>query len=423
MGWPCLTKPNATLARLRRVAFRRVRQLSCALLVLATACGGSATPAATSSPLTTATRTAAAPSPATDHALFTAIQRLDAYIGFVTGPIGTAVVVTKTRDGGATWQRLAIPASHITAVRFIDERVGWAAGFVLRDSPQAACWQAPPTGLPGCRGVVLRTEDGGQSWQQALSIGWDGVRGDPVRQLQALDGLRAWVLAPGVSQCDAECPTELRRTTDGGKTWTTLLRGGLAAIRFASSSRGWIALVDPAGSVEVRATSDGGTTWTSGHQLATHGVPTLDAATTQSAWVMTRDWAACSASNCGQYELFRTDDGGVSWSSLGNPKDSAGSCAFGLLGGPLFASAARGWLTLNLGAGGGQGRTGGLLTTEDGGTTWRCSSTPPNTVLVSAADPLHVWVTSYNGGSDTATVYASNDGGRTWRALDLGGVR
>ncbi len=102
----------------------------------------------------------------------------------------------------------------------------------------------------------------------------------------------------------------------------------------------------------------------------------------------------CTSSNCAKYELFRTDDGGLRWSSLGNPKDSAANCAFGHLVGPLFASVGRGWLALNLGAGGAAGGSGGLLTTDDGGKRWRCAITPPNTNLVSAADPLHVWVTS-----------------------------
>jgi photosystem II stability/assembly factor-like uncharacterized protein len=66
---------------------------------------------------------------------------------------------------------------------------------------------------------------------------------------------------------------------------------------------------------------------------------------------------------------------------------------------------------------------GGLLRTEDGGKTWNCANTPPNTYLISAADPLHVWVTSRERASGEATLYASDDGGRTWRPLDLGALR
>jgi photosystem II stability/assembly factor-like uncharacterized protein len=144
----------------------------------------------------------------------------------------------------------------------------------------------------------------------------------------------------------------------------------------------------------------------------------LDAATSQTAWVMTRDGGYCSSSTCVKYELFRTDDGGASWSSLGNPKPSTGNCSVGQLIGPLFASTSRGWSALNLGAGG-VAAPGGLLQTEDGGKTWRCSNTPPNTYIVSAADPLHIWVTSVERSNEATTLYSSDDGGRSWHALDL----
>jgi|SRR5215472_3347236 len=148
----------------------------------------------------------------------------------------------------------------------------------------------------------------------------------------------------------------------------------------------------------------------------------LDAATAQVAWLMTQDGAYCTASNCSNYELFRTVDGGWHWSSIGNPKGDIGSCTSGHLVGPLFASVSRGWLAVNLGAGGVKGELGGILATDDGGVTCQCVNTPPNTTLISAADPLHVWATSQDQ-SGATTVYATDDGGRTWHALDLTSLR
>ena len=54
---------------------------------------------------------------------------------------------------------------------------------------------------------------------------------------------------------------------------------------------------------------------------------------------------------------------------------------------------------------------------------WRCFSSPSNTYLVSAADPLHLWVTSNNIENGGTTVYSSDDGGSGWRALSLEGCR
>ncbi len=280
--------------------------------------------------------------------------------------------LAKTSDAGATLQRLNIPATQIRVLRFIDENVGWATGFVVPDVP--SCQKVPPSGASPCRGAVARTEDGGQTWQEALSIPGDGFYAEPVQQLQAIDGLLAWVVTLANGSCTYLCPTDLRRTIDGGRTWTTPLHGNIAAIRFASAARGWLALADPSGTTEVRSTSDGGLTWTNGFRTSSGWPIGLDAATIQTAWLLTRDGAYCTSSGCSNIELFLTVDGGVSWSNLGNPK--AFACSGGHLVGPLFASVSRGWLALSLGAGGVNVGPGGLLTTQDGGKTWRSHEHP-----------------------------------------------
>jgi photosystem II stability/assembly factor-like uncharacterized protein len=363
------------------------------------------------------------PQPTNDNPLsLAAIQRVDPRTGFITGWTGTGLGLARTLDAGASWQRIAVPTNRITSLRFIDANVGWVGGFIPRDVPQVACAQAAPPGSSACYGVVLRTIDGGRTWQTALAIPDDGVNGDPVQQIQAIDGQIAWALtlacaSPPVANPIRNCPTDLRRTTDGGRTWTTLVTGQIVSIRFATASRGWLAIADPSGSFEVRFTNDGGSTWTSGIQTSSEIIG-LDAASAQTAWAMTRDSGYCSASTCGKYELIRTLNGGLTWTSLGNPKPSTGNCAIGAIYGPLFASPSRGWLALNLGAGG-VAAPGGLLQSEDGGKTWGCTNTPPNTYLVSAADPAHVWVTSNHRGDEATTVYSSEDGGTTWHALDL----
>jgi photosystem II stability/assembly factor-like uncharacterized protein len=352
-----------------------------------------------------------------------AIQRLDGHTGFVTGWTGTGLGLAVTTDAGISWRRIAVPTAYITGLRFIDATVGWAEGFVPRDVAQVACAQAPPAGSSPCYGVVLRTLDGGRTWQRTLSIVDNGVNGDAVRQIQAIDGQTAWALTYACSSTPMtnpvlNCPTDLRRTTDGGRSWTTLVSGEIVSIRFATSRHGWLAMADPNGSYEVRFTDDGGSTWNRGMQTSSGAIVGLDAANSQTAWAMTRDGGSCSSSTCGKYELLRTQDGGVTWTSLGNPKPSTGNCSIGALYGLLFASPTRGWLALNLGAGG-VAAPGGLLQTEDGGKTWRCTNTPPNTYLVSAADPEHIWVTSNQRGTEATTVYSSDDGGTTWHALDI----
>ena len=354
-----------------------------------------------------------------------AIQRLSPNVGYIAGWTGTGLGLAKTSDAGRTWQRLPIPADHLTALRFIDERVGWAAGFVSRDVPQIACHQAAPAGAQPCKGVVLRTQDGGKTWQTVLAIPTNGVQGEPIRQIQAVDDQRAWALTLDQSPCTFPCLSYVQRTSDGGRTWTTLLHGEIAAIRFASASRGWVALDDTPspGTVEIRVTSDGGATWRTGLRTATGNTMAIDAASIDTAWVLTRDGAYCTSSSCAKYALFRTDNGGVNWPYLGNPKDFTVGCSGGHLAGPLFASVGRGWLGLNLGAGGANVGSGGILTSEDGGRTWRCATTPPNISLVSAADPLHVWAGGEDRLTQSTALYTTEDGGTTWQAINLRSLR
>jgi photosystem II stability/assembly factor-like uncharacterized protein len=170
-------------------------------------------------------------------------------------------------------------------------------------------------------------------------------------------------------------------------------------------------------------TSDGGATWRSVFHTASGDPYGLDAASTYTAWLLTRNGGYCTSSNCSRYELFRTEDGGLTWSSLGNPKATAGaSCAFGHLAGPLFASVSRGWLGLNLGAGGANGGPGGLLSSHDGGKTWKCATTPKNTTLISAANPLEAWVTNEDRETQATTLFATEDGGGSWHPVTLSGL-
>jgi len=369
-------------------------------------------------------QTSVSPTPSATPLSLATIQRLNTQVGFVAAWTGGGPGLARTIDGGRTWQKIAVPTARITTLRFIDANVGWAGGFIPRDIPQVACQQAPPTAASPCYGVVLRTQDAGVTWQRTLLIPDYGTYADPVLQIQAVDGLRAWVL---VLSCDPNlsattglsCPTEVRRTTDGGRTWTTLVHGSVVAIRFATATRGWLAIESSDGSFDVRLTNDGGTTWTTGLRRTMSGtVVGLDAADSQTAWVITQDGGYCSSSTCTKYELVNTRDGGSTWSSLGNPKPTTGACFGGHLVGPLFASPTRGWLAENQGAGGAEVTTG-LLQTEDGGRSWHCSSVPTNTYLVSAADTTHVWVTSNRLGDESTTLYSTDDAGVTWQVLDL----
>jgi photosystem II stability/assembly factor-like uncharacterized protein len=355
------------------------------------------------------------------------IQRLNLNVGYLAAWTGGGPTLARTDDNGATWHAIKIPAARVTSLRFIDKSVGWIGADIPRPMAGVDCQQAPPKPMDPCYGAVLRTVDGGTTWRKSLLIVDDGVNGDPIVQIQAIDGYVAWALtlacnagsSPSVS---LSCPRRLYRTTDGGITWSSVATGYVEAIRFATSSRGWLAAANPDGSFDIRVTSDGGRSWANKLRTTSGSVVGLDAANALTAWVITQAGGYCTATTCGQYELFRTTDGGQSWSSLGNPKTSAaGNCWGGHLVGPLFASPDLGWLAENIGAGGAAATTG-LLQTRDGGKTWHCANQPVNSYIVSAADPLHVWVMSNPTTQASSAIFTSEDGGASWRQLKLGAL-
>lgn len=342
------------------------------------------------------------------------IQRLTERVGWVT----TGKGLSRTNDGGMTWQEIVMPSSRFTQLRMIDELRGWAvlvveAGSARGGDQPAGCGPASATAL--CRSVVAITTDGGETWEERLSIPFSPAGPETIRGLQAIDLSTAWVIAQN-APCDRNsCPFELRGTTDGGRTWVAQRAATNAVARFASPQRGWLFLTTQTGGSAILVTSDGGTSWRSGLIAAPQQALAIDAASSSVAWVLTRDGAYCTASSCSAYELHSTSDGGMTWASLGNPKTQA-SCSGGHLRPPLFASETVGWLGIGLGAGGVNVGTGGLLRTRDGGRTWDCRTDPANVSAISAADPQHVWASS-DQRDGSAWLYQSDDGGDTWRRV------
>lgn len=342
------------------------------------------------------------------------IQRLSERVGWVASAKG----LSRTVDAGVTWLEIVVPSSRFTELRFINELRGWAvlvveAGSARGADQPAGCAPASATTL--CRSVVAITTDGGETWQERLSIPFTPNGPETIRGLQAIDMSTAWVVSQN-APCDRNgCPFELQGTTDGGRTWVAHRAATNAVARFASSQRGWLFFTMPASGSTVLVTSDGGTSWRTGLIAAPQQALALDAASSSVAWALTRDGAHCTASSCSAYELLTTTDGGAIWTSLGNPMTQA-TCSGGHLRGPLFASETIGWLGLGLGAGGANVGTGGLMSTRDGGRTWDCRTDPANVGAVSAADPRHVWASS-DRRDGSAWLYQSDDGGDTWRRV------
>ena len=140
----------------------------------------------------------------------------DGKTGWAVGSGGT---VLRTTDG-KTWNKVfssAFNATHsYTSVKFVDQKNGWIAGGVA-----AGTFQGAPAG------AILRTTDGGLTWQAAAaSAGWCPVALDAVSVTSAVC---AGIQRVGSGVNGSNAPAAMR-TTDG-TTWTApvLLRPAVAA--------------------------------------------------------------------------------------------------------------------------------------------------------------------------------------------------
>ena len=110
----------------------------------------------------------------------------------------------------------------------------------------------------GARGTVLRTVDGGRTWQQ---VGPPDTATLDFRDIEAFDARTAVALTIGNGE-----ESRIYRTTDGGRSWTETFRNPEQAAFYNCVAffdrRAGLAVGDPVeGEFRVLSTSDGGRSW------------------------------------------------------------------------------------------------------------------------------------------------------------------
>ena len=237
-------------------------------------------------------------------------------------------------------------------------------------------------------------------------------------------------------------------TNDGASTWTDVTPpeseavGGAhkAATGFFQDARtAWVTYAIGGGTPVpaqpvVWHTSDGGATWTASQPLDVTGLSEIYVPTTlqfvagQNGWLLAHVGAGM---NHDYVVLYRSVDGGASWSRLLDPYNDGGiqSCSKNAL---LFTDATHGWLTGDCGG----VMAGALLfKTTDAGSTWQPVTLPAPAsiptlftdmnIACGTYDPfffsndqghLGVRCTNYTVTPNTYNyyVYATQDGGSTW---------
>jgi photosystem II stability/assembly factor-like uncharacterized protein len=309
------------------------------------------------------------------------------------------------------WKVLDIHSkAHMRAVHAVSSNVCWIAG----------------TG-----GNVYKTLDAGKSWTTVKVPEADSL---DFRDIHAFDKLTAVAMSAGEGE---KGKAKIYRTENGGQTWTLVYQttqtgAFLDGIDFWDKNKG-ICLGDPVdGKFFILTTNDGGKSWA---ELPAENRPTAlpgeacFAASGTSILATSKGNAFIGTGGSKKARVFHSQDYGKSWKVTETPMDAGPTSGiFGL----RFTSAKNG-----IAVGGDYKRTTdstiNVLTTADGGESWKLESMTKPTGLKECVAIYHKANATWNGDTQIrADNYAliatgpsgssySVDRGKTWSLLGTEG--
>ena len=274
---------------------------------------------------------------------------------FVAGDNGT---VLKTMDGGLTWQNIDLPITiTIYGLHFFDTDTGLVVGQ---------------------GGQIYRTRDGGQSWSLIAS----GV----------VDNLRSVAFAADYGICGATSQTILY-SSDRGKTWSIaqsgFFGGGFNAAVMLSSEIGFVGGENSIFQPMLGSTINGGQNWNfnpfylNNNEGKIWGLAFTD---------VNIGYAACAVWD-GRGAIAKTSDGGSNWTSV------IVNQAMYAVDFPISNASLVGYSV---------GAAGTIMQTYDAGTSWSPQNSPVSVTLRA----LDFW--------DLGLGYIVGDGGTILKNIDTG---
>lgn len=331
----------------------------------------------------------------------------DANTGYAAGykvveePHGEIVdfgILVKTTDGGINWYSvsqfgdcifysLCFPSKTLGFVTGSDRTIGRnnGSGWIYGDHPRGSdlCSVNFPdtlTGYAAATGYVLKTTDGGNSWD-SLGTGMHNVSIESLYFTERNTGY-----ACGHSW---NTYSDLFKTTDGGISWNTLASGStnwLNSLVFISRDTGFAV----GGGGIILRTTDAGTTWSS-RIPGTHE---------QLNSISFRD--TLNGIAVGQYgTIIHSNNGGLTW-------NAGASGTTKRLMAVLSTEPETAWAV---------GDSGVILKTTDGGSSWNQSTqvVAERLLAVSFPDINTGYACGYYG-----RILKTTDGGANWTILPSG---
>ena len=263
----------------------------------------------------------------------------------------------------------------------------------------------------GSGGTVLRTTDGGKTWQH-LTVTTDQL---DFRDIDAIDENTAYVLSIGNGPA-----SRIYRTNDAGKTWTMQFKNEepkafFDAMSFWDANHGLVIGDSVEGKLWIMRTENGGRTWSQVSPAALP--PALEnegafAASGTNIAVLGKSHAWIGMGAATKSRVLRTDDGGRTWKVAETPLASGPSAG-------IFSIAFRD-LKHGVIVGGDYRKESdadhNLAFTSDGGVTWTLGTglSGFRSVVAYVPDARTPALVSVG---PTGTDYSQDDG-RTWRPIE-----
>lgn len=302
----------------------------------------------------------------------------------------------------------------------VDVRRPATAGFMAALAFLAGCSRAPvPLMAPAASSTPATLSPAPGTETPTLIPPSPTATAFPLNTLSDLafvDPLHGWVLG---AACDSQgdCPLGVRKSVDGGKTWTAAAAPqaslgiggpGLPGVRhlaFGSLQDGW------AYDTSLFSTHDGGETWAI---TAMPGDVIALQVAGDSVWAIAQ---VCQSSGSCTLQLLSSPIDGGGWAPLPAQPPVAGDQAI-LVHGESGAAWVLSWSAM-------APTSGQLAATHDGGATWQVLTDPTTarmcTVkLLAASDVSHLWLLC---GGEGATImmekalFGSTDGGAHWSLI------
>lgn len=302
-----------------------------------------------------------------------AIDFVDQEHGWAVGDRG---VIWRTDDGGQNWVAQRSPVTcQLTGVDFLDARHGWAVGGTFDVHTHSS------------RGVVIFTNDGGETWTELTQAVMPALR-----SIKMIDGRRgfAWGQPSGLY------PSAVFATDDSGRTWIPLASAAVQswqAADFVDAQHG--AVAGPRATVAtVRRRALGPARFPA---IGARHVKGLKLQTAGPGWLVGSGGL-----------VLTTNDQGQTWQLPPSALPPAAYEEF-----DFKTVAVRGphcWIAGTPGT--------RILYTPDAGRSWHWIDTGQSLPIhaLQFIDPQHGFACGALG-----TILATSDGGRTWRRQRAGG--